>query len=253
MIIFQHADRNPESTGVPALPFEIHRVWLSKIENTFSSCGSLALEKTALHMVDLPHGMPEIVLDIHEFPRCCLRKASSRSVACARSTRSRQHSRYASTCSGRARRVERTRLNSIRLCQNQTAYRVPQKIDVRGIVHVRLHHKGITAPSQPLARLFSRDRMAALHYQLSNFRQQLAHQTHVVHYRLVLVLPLVPDISVNAHHQDPPKLHREGRDPERSAALPRSRLPHRRRPAAPATHRATPHHAPLPHRGHRGP
>ena len=61
----------PSSTGVPALPFEIHRVWVSKIENTFSSLRDrLALEKTAFHMVDLPHGMPEIVLDVHEFPRC---------------------------------------------------------------------------------------------------------------------------------------------------------------------------------------
>ena len=81
---------------------------------------------------------------------------------------------------------------------NQTTHRVHEQIDVRGIVHVRLHHEGITAPSQQLARLFSRDRMAALHYQLSNFRQQLGtHQTHVVHHRLVLVLPLVPDISVS--------------------------------------------------------
>ena len=80
---------------------------------------------------------------------------------------------------------------------NQTTHRVHEQIDVREIVHVRLHREGVTAPSQRLARLFSRDRMAALHYQLANLGQQLGtHQTHVVHHRLVLVLPLVPDIGV---------------------------------------------------------
>ena len=179
---------------MPALPFEIHRVWLSKIENTFLVLRDrLALEKTALHMVDLPHGMPEIVLDIHEFPRCCTTQSQflERRLYALHKIAAALEVRLDVFRTGPAGRTHPIEQHLHRLCQmpplapadhpmltrraarlpNQTAYRVPQKIDVRGIVHVRLHHEGITAPSQRLARLFSRDRMAALHYQLSNFRQ----------------------------------------------------------------------------------
>ena len=46
----------------------------------------------------------------------------------------------------------------------QAPHRVPQQIDIGRVVHVSLDHKRITAPAQRLARLFSCDRVAALHH-----------------------------------------------------------------------------------------
>ena len=46
----------------------------------------------------------------------------------------------------------------------QAPHRVPQQVDVGRVVHVGLDHERITAPAQRLARLFSCDRVAALHH-----------------------------------------------------------------------------------------
>ena len=180
---------------MPALALrDPSRVGLEDREHLLVLRDRLALEKTALHMVDLPHGMPEIVLDVHEFPGCCTTQVQIRErrlralhkIAAALGIRL---DPFRTGAAGRTHLIEQP---LHRLCQmsplapaghpmltrrtarrpNQTTHRVHEEIDVRGIVHVRLHNEGVTAPSQQLARLFSRDRMAALHYQLANPCQQ---------------------------------------------------------------------------------
>ena len=48
-------------------------------------------------------------------------------------------------------------------------------------MHVGLHHERVTPPAQPPARLFSRDRVAALHHQSPHLHKQFRpHQRHVV-------------------------------------------------------------------------
>ena len=118
---------------------------------------------------------------------------------------------------------------------DQTAHRVPQQADIRGVVHIGLNHERVTPPAQGHARLFSCDRMAALHDQLVDLYQQFGTQkAHIVHQCLVLVAMFVPNVRMaqeptqrpvlvhqfvqpveiaaktlldNSHHKDPPHLH----------------------------------------------
>ncbi len=103
------------------------------------------------------------------------------------------------------------------------------------MVNVGLNHERVTAPAQGRARLFSRDRMAALHDQMVDpDKKSGAQEAHVVHQRLAVAALLVPDVRMaeepaqrlvlvrqlvepvevaaqplldHAHHQDPPHLH----------------------------------------------
>ena len=55
----------PSSTGRPALHFEIHRVCGSKDgEHLFVLWDCLALEKTPIDLVDLPHSVHDEVRDL---------------------------------------------------------------------------------------------------------------------------------------------------------------------------------------------
>ena len=67
-------------------------------------------------------------------------------------------------------------------------------------MHVGLHHQRVTPPAQPPARLFSRDRVAALHHQSPHLRKQFRpHQRHVVDNCLKLVMRLVGEVAVAQH------------------------------------------------------
>ena len=102
-------------------------------------------------------------------------------------------------------------------------------------MHVGLDHERVTPPAQGRARLFSGDRMAALHHQTVDLNKQLRTQkAHIVHRRLVVVARIVPDIRMakepaqrlvlvhqlvetveiaaqtlldHPHHENPPHLH----------------------------------------------
>ncbi len=117
----------------------------------------------------------------------------------------------------------------------QAAHRVPQETDIRRIAHIGLGHERVTPPGQRRARLFSCDRMAALHHQTVHRRQKLRTQkAHIVHQPLMGVTVIVPDVRMaekpaqrpvlvhqlaetveiaaqtlldHAHHKDPPHLH----------------------------------------------
>ena len=80
---------------------------------------------------------------------------------------------------------------------DHAAHRVPERDGIRGMADIGLHQEGVTAPGQGRARLFSRDRMAALHARAVDLRQQLrARELHIVHEVPVFVAVSVPNIRV---------------------------------------------------------
>ena len=234
------------------------RVRLEDREHLLVLRDRLALEKTAVDLVNLTLRMRDIPFDLHDFPgfHTMCDQIPQGSPPHARQARG-QRPRYASTCSGRARRVTRTLWNNRRTSRvrcfhwrqprtpalrrrtahrpDQAAHRVPQKTDIRRIVNVGLDHEAVTAPDQGRARLFSRDRMAALHNQIIDRNKQFgAQKAHIVHQPLVAVAIIVPDIPMakeaaqrlvlvhklvetveiaaqtlldHPHHEDPPHLH----------------------------------------------
>ena len=126
---------------------------------------------------------------------------SALTVPSARSTRSRHSPRYASTFSGgllaspcRAHRIEPLLHPLAQMPVLPPAPRVPPPLAPspgsdtaphptvnpnRWDMHVGLHHQRVTPPAQPPARLFSRDRVAALHHQSPHLRKQFRpHQRH---------------------------------------------------------------------------
>ena len=80
---------------------------------------------------------------------------------------------------------------------DHAAHRVPERDGIRGMADIGLRQEGVTAPGQGRARLFSRDRMAALHAPAAGLRRQLrVRELHTVHEVPVLVAVPVPNIRV---------------------------------------------------------
>ena len=215
------------------------------------------LQKTAVDLVNLTLRMRDIAFDLHDLPgfhamrgqnrkaglrtrdkikaapEICLHMLRTRPPRCPHPVKQPPHQPRqvlplapATNTALRRRSAHRT---------DQAAHRVPQETDIRRIVHVGLDHEAVTAPDQGRARLFSRDRMAALHNQVVDRNKQFgAQKAHVVHQPLVAVAVIVPDIRMakeaaqrlvlvhqlvetveiaaqplldHPHHEDPPHLH----------------------------------------------
>ena len=106
------------------------------------------------------------------------------------------------------------------------------------MVDTGLGHEGVNAPAQGRARLFSRDRMAALHYQLVGPDEKPGlQQAHVVRQRPVLVAVLVPHVRMAKEPAQRPVLVRQLVEAVEVAAQPL--LDHAQHEDAPHLHART--------------
>ena len=218
--VLHDADRNPGLDRTSGLAFrDPPRVRLEYREGPLAVRDRLAPEQAAVNLVDLPHRMRHAGSDgIHRryIDAACLqfRKGSLRAKHHpAAQGQAPLHIVRLGAASHPDRReplphplrqvpplapladvVLRRRAGRL---ADHAAHRVPERDGIRGMADIGLHQEGVTAPGQGRARLFSRDRMAALHDQAVDLRQQLrVRELHIVHYIPVFVVLPVPNIRV---------------------------------------------------------
>ena len=112
VLIFRNADRNTEFHRRPALPFEIHHVCGSKMENTFSFCGIVSplRRRRSIWSICRTACMTKYVILLIFWGNTPF-AANSRRSALTRPISSAQRSRYALISFRLARRILRILLN----------------------------------------------------------------------------------------------------------------------------------------------
>ena len=190
-LVFNHAYRNSELHRTASLALRHPAgVFLENRKHFLIVRDRLAFEKTPLDLVHLPTSMGNQRLDRDRLRHTCLLQLLATLLGSTDQVPATFEIGFDSVglalrASRRADLVE-TLLHPLRemsplapACDvvllrrtaqlpQQAPHRVPQQVDIGRVVHVGLDHKRITAPAQRLARLFSCDRMAALHYQPPN-------------------------------------------------------------------------------------
>ena len=185
-LVFNHAHRNSELHRTASLALrDPAGVFLENRKHLLVVRDRLAFEKTPLHLVYLPACMGNQRLDHARLRHTCLLQLLETLLGSVDQVTATfeigfDSVRLALRASRRADLVE-TLLHLLgemsplapasdvvlprRSAQlpEQAPHRVPQQVDIGRVVHVGLDHKRITAPAQRLARLFSCDRVAALH------------------------------------------------------------------------------------------